>query len=311
VPAIDDTLNASKLKLEAFLFDCDPFQRRHPPTTFARGNIYRWSWGVVVLSFLVLVWNLYLDELTNIIILDKLYISVFLIERFDMALYELILRQQTNAQMLINRWNYVSQGSPVGVTGSFALVSAAGAIADGDPLSFPVGGMFASIQALQANDVIFVEFMALNVYDLDDFYSIAYPTGLFGGVAQAGASLFVAAGFRTNRVTRAVRRGTKRFGGVPIGSIGEFGGLTAGYLTTMATCAAEMSATLEYTDGGNSLSFEPTIVSKQLITPVTNPRRYQYYPTLAEQLEHVAQGITWEAYTNTRSQNSRQLGRGA
>lgn len=228
-----------------------------------------------------------------------------------MALYELVLRQQTNATELINRWNYVSQGSPTGVTGSFALVSAAGGILTGDPAAFPAGEMMALVAAIQASDVIFVELAGINVYEDDDFFTIAYPSGIFGGVAAAGSAQFVASGFRTNRVTRAVRRGFKRFGGVPTGAISEFGALSVGHKASMATLAAKMSETLEYTDGGNSLSYVPTIVSKEKYTTPAGNTAYRYYSTLSAQLDHIAQGVTWEGYSIVRSQASRQLGRGA
>ncbi len=228
-----------------------------------------------------------------------------------MALYELVLRQQVNAQEVINRWNYTSTGTPVGVSGSFGLVSAAGGVLTGSPGDFPSGTLMAAIKGQQASDVIFVELAGINVYDPDDFFTIAWPSGLFGGVSGSSTALFIASGFRTNRVTRAVRRGFKRIAGVPTGAVGEFGAISSGQLALMVTTAARMTDVLNYTDGGNSLAFTPAIVKKLLYTtPAGNPA-YMYFATLAEQITHLASGVTWEGYANARSQGSRQLGRGA
>lgn len=227
-----------------------------------------------------------------------------------MALYEVVLQQQLNATVLINRWNYVSSGSPVGVTGAFALAVAFGANVSGSPPVIPVGTPLAGVQGVQAEDCIFVSLSSINVYDDDDFYTAAFPTGLFGGVTGASSSQILASGFRTNRVTRAVRRGFKRIGAVPAARVGEFGALTSPQLTAMATLAGEMSDTLNYTDGGNALSFVPTVVSKQPYTTPAGNQAYRYWPTLTEQLAHVAQGVTWEVYSTARGQQSRQLGRG-
>jgi hypothetical protein len=228
-----------------------------------------------------------------------------------MALYEIVLQEQVNASVVINRWNYLSSGTPTGVTGSFALLVAFGAVPEGDPLDFPSGTVMAAIKAVQAADTIFVGLNSINVYEDDDFITTAFPTGIFGGVAGASSAQFVAGGLRTNRITRAVRRGFKRIAGVPAAAVGEIGGISGTYLTNLNALASVMSETLEYTEGGNALSFVPCVVSKQPYETPAGNTAYRYYASLETQLDHVASGVTWETYSNVRSQGSRQLGRGA
>jgi hypothetical protein len=74
-----------------------------------------------------------------------------------------------------------------------------------------------------------------------------------------------------------------------------------------------MGAIITYDDEGNTISFAPAIVGKEKYTPdPLKPDRYayRYYPTLAEQMEHVAQGFNWDVYNQVRTQVSRQYGRG-
>jgi hypothetical protein len=120
----------------------------------------------------------------------------------------------------------------------------------------------------------------------------------------------VSVGFRTNRVRSDIARGTKRVGGISEASVGDGGEITGGYLTNVIAAADTMSETLEYVDGANTLTFIPVVVSKQEYTTTSGRIAYRYYPTFAEQDDHIASGVTWEPYTQVRSQTSRQYGRG-
>jgi len=227
-----------------------------------------------------------------------------------MALYEVVLNLQYLEQQFVNRWNYTSQGTPVGVTGSFALIRALGFYAEGDPPEFPDGTLGIAIQALLNEQTIFVQAIAKNVYDPLDFYDSPFVPDVVGGIAGTGLSPVNAIGITSTRVRTDIRRGQKRFGGVPSGFVVNGGQLSAGALTAATTVADLMGTSPEYTDGGNALTFVPSIVSKERVVDEEGKVSYLYYPTLSEQLAHTAQGIQWDAKTTIRTQGSRQYGRG-
>lgn len=228
-----------------------------------------------------------------------------------MPLMEIVLEQTYAGQECINRWNYLASGTPAAVSFSFALVTAFGAV----PVAgvYPAGEMCTFIAQLQDNSVAFVQIGAKDVYSNVDFYETPFTVPLIGANGTTGLSPATAAGFRTNRTRLDIRRGTKRFVGVPNGAAGEGGLLSSAYQALMANLAAKMTETLEYDDEGNTLSFAPVIVGKQPYVPdPLRPDRiaYRYYPTFAEQDDHLASSIIWDNYTHTRTQNSRQYGRG-
>ena len=227
-----------------------------------------------------------------------------------MALFELVLKSVYQGQQCVNRWNYLSNGTPASVSLSFALASAAGFIASGEPPVFPTGTMFGKIRQIADDGVEFNEVISNNVYELSDFYTTAFPDNTNGLQVGEGAPSFTAAGFRTNLVTRAVARGTKRFAGVPQGAIINGGVLSGNYIADMNILAAAMTANLTYTDEGNPITFSPIIISKLKYTTPSGKKAYKYYPNLQEQLIHSASGVLWEIYDTPRSQTSRQRGHG-
>lgn len=227
-----------------------------------------------------------------------------------MALYEVVLNQTYFDQDMVNRWNYGSVGVPVGVTGSFGLTHALGAILTGDPLDLPVGGFMATLQALQNSQVVFVDLLVRNIYDPTDFYTYAWTTPITGGVAGGGTSPTQAFGFRTNRLRADIRRGQKRIGGVSLSDDAN-GGLFAGTaITRMNALAAKMSEVLEYSEGGNSLEFSPSVFKREkYTTPAGNPA-YRYYASESVQATNSVGPVTWERVPDARTQASRQYGRG-
>jgi len=224
---------------------------------------------------------------------------------------EVVLNQSYFAQQCVNRWHYIMNGTPVGVTGSFALTYAMGAILTGDPLDLPAGGFFSVLQDLQNSQVVFEDLLVRSVYDSEDFYTYAWTTPITGGVSGGGVSPSVAFGFNTNRVRQDIRRGQKRFVGVSLSDDAN-GGLFAGTVPTrMNAMAASMSESLFYNQGGNNLTFEPAILKKKAVVLPNGNTTYRYWPTEAEQLAFSVTGITWERKTTSRTQGSRQYGRGA
>lgn len=237
-----------------------------------------------------------------------------------MALYEVTLFQTYMQQEIINRWNYISTGTPAAVTGSYALANALGAIFEsaGIGTAYDNNKMMCKIAALQGTAVAFDGLAVRNIYEPNDFYETPFIQPLNGAQTLDANTPFVSVGFRTSRVNGEIRRGQKRFTGVPESQVGPGGTLIAAYVTTANALAVEMADVQPYTDEGNTLSFAPAIVSKECYDPSggngcnvkKGHKAYRYYEDLAEQLEHVAQGFSWELYPQVRSQTSRQIGRG-
>lgn len=228
-----------------------------------------------------------------------------------MPLMEVILEQRYLNQQVINRWNYLASGTPASVTFAFALVSAMGAIPAAGV--YPAGGMMNHIRGLQDSGVTFELISARDVYSNVDFYSTTFVPALTGSKAEAGIGVAAAFGFRTNRTRLDIRRGTKRFVGVTAPQIGTDGQYVAATVTQMGIVAADMSATLTYDDEGNTLEFQPVVVGREKYIPdPEKPDRvaYRYYPTFAQQDDHLMTSITWDIYTSVRTQVSRQIGHG-
>jgi len=228
-----------------------------------------------------------------------------------MPLMELVLEQSYFNQQCINRWNYMATGTPSAVTLSFALLSATGFLPLATTLlADTIGG---TLQELQAPGVTFVQATARAVYLDDDFYGNAFLSGTAGlnGAGGNDQSPVDAWGFRSSRVKQSIGRGYKRFVGVPEGHVGQGGEITPAGITFMNAVKDAMSEVLAYTDEGNSLSFAPCIVQKEKYVTDAGNDAYKYYATELLQAPHIAQGIFWENYTQTRSQVSRQYGRGS
>lgn len=230
---------------------------------------------------------------------------------------EVVLQQNYLSQQCINRWNYIASGTPASVTLSFALISAMGGIYDGAavPPAYPPGKIIRLLSAVQNTSVAFDLLSARDVYSVTDFYESPFVQAL-NGVANAGEvmSPFVAYGFRTNRIRTDVRRATKRFVGASEGNVGAGGTLFASFVSAaIQPLQVAMSQTLTYVDEGNTITFVPCVCGKQKYVPDPDkPERvaYRYWPTEAEQVQHTASGIVWDAYAQVRSQVSRQVGRG-
>lgn len=232
-----------------------------------------------------------------------------------MALYEVVLQQRYFGQEIINRWNYVSTGTPAAVSGSFALASALGAIYDAVavPPGYPSDTLMTLLAEMQANDVVFDFLSVRNIYSNTDFYETPFLNPLVGSQLSEALSPTEAFGYRTNRVRSDIRRGTKRFVGVTVNTVADGGVIASNAFVGLQLIADAMTAVLEYNDEGNTLSFTPAVFGREKYLP--NPERpdkpaYRYYPTENEQEDHIAAGILWSYYPQTRSQTSRQYGRG-
>ena len=228
-----------------------------------------------------------------------------------MPLYELVLEQRYYNQQVINRFNYMGTGTPAAVTGSFALLSAFGALSVITNLvdTTPAG----AIQLMQSPFVDFVQATARAVYVDEDFYGNAFiaETEGLNPDSTHGLSPVAAYGFRSNRVKQSIGRGYKRFVGVTEGSVDSGGAYSATAIAAMNLVKTALSEVLTYDDEGNTLSFAPCIAQKEEYTTPSGKSAYKYYSSEALQAPHLAIGITWELYQQMRTQNTRQYGRGS
>jgi len=228
-----------------------------------------------------------------------------------MVLMEAALRTELAGQECINRWNFVGSGTPAASTMSFALASAMGLVRAPSSPFYPADGYFTVIATLLSQAVTFRELVVKDVYSVTDFYTTPYINGESGAGTGLVLSPINAYGFRTNRVRSDIARGTKRLPGVTQSATSDGGTFVTGAVTLLNAIAELMAETITYDDEGNTLTFTPCVVSKQKYTTPSGRSAYQYYPTLTAQMEHVAQGISWEPYSTVRGQGSRQYGKGA
>jgi len=228
-----------------------------------------------------------------------------------MPLYEVVLEERYFNQQVINRWNYLGSGTPAAVTGSFALLSALGMI--GLSTTLEPGTVAGQIQGIQNAAATFIQATARAIYIDEDFYGNPFLANTIGGVGGLGdpMSPIAAFGFRSNRVKQSIGRGYKRFVGMSEGDLDSGGVLAAGAVTRANLLKTAMNATVTYDDEGNTLTFTPCIAQKELYVTDSGKNAYKYYPTEAEQAPHLAVGINWELYTQQRTQNTRQYGRGS
>lgn len=235
-----------------------------------------------------------------------------------MPLIEAVLVQTYAGQQCINRFTYLATGTPAAVSFSFALLSAMGGIFDlvAVPPAYPAGTLIKTLAALQDGDVQFNTLSAKNLYSVTDFYENPFVPTLNGAIVGEGASPALAFGFRSNRVRTDVARGMKRFVGVPESFMGQGGTMPTGAGGNIDTLRIKLTEVLSYDDSGNTLTFTPSVLGKEKYEVEvggipTGRFAYRYFPTEAEQLDHTAVGVAWQAYDTVRTQVSRQYGRGS
>ena len=224
-------------------------------------------------------------------------------------LYEVTLIAEYAGQQIVNRWNYLGTGDDVPSKPAFGLASALGAAETGTV--FADGSLFKSLTTFQLSTLVYHQCLVRAVYVPVDFVDIPFPTGKPGAVVLTdGFSPFVAIGFRTNRVRTDIGRGYKRFAGISKSSTDDAGVIGSTLLANLAAIATQMGTILTFTEGSLTVNFAPVIVGKQNGKDEEPPFGYRYYPTEAQQAEHLASGVAFEPYTRVRSQVSRQYGKG-
>jgi len=229
-----------------------------------------------------------------------------------MAIYEVLIQQVYFGQRCVNRWNYVSTTQPASVNGATGLAEALGFSPSPviDQL-FPIDTMAREWQDLVSDDVVFTQVDIRNIYSNTDFYIVPLPAGVTGQKsASNGLSPATSYGCLSSRVNLGIRAGTKRFVGVTEDGVSSGGVLIQSRLDQVQDLCDKMSEIAIFDPSGEAVGYTPTVVSKEkYLTPKGNDA-YKYYATEAEQLMHVAQGVSWSPYQQTRTQVSRQYGRG-
>lgn len=228
-----------------------------------------------------------------------------------MACYVATLRQSYLNQLCINRFSYVSTVEPVGVNGSNVLATLMG----GSPLTdfqFPDGTLIQEIQGIVNPQVSFLELEVMNLFDEADFFTIPFPAGVVGEY-EGGTPVTptLAYGFYSNRITRAIRRGYKRFVGVDELAMGAGGVIVSPIAGDLVTLGSLLSSTLNPDNVDAHGVFTPSVFQYKEYTTPRGKKAYKPWPTEGEQLAHAAIGVTFQPYEYVRTQNSRQYGRGA
>lgn len=223
-------------------------------------------------------------------------------------LYEVLLRQSYFGRNVLNRWHYNGSGTPAAVSLSFALTSAFGGILPALSSDFINDTIMGELQDVQSEATVFVELQVKALYDVVDFYTVPYAPDISATQGGTPMSPFNAYAFQTNRVRTDIRRGNKRIVGVSEQYVGDAGIIEAGMPALLNNLADLMSDTLEYDDEGNTLSFQPAVLSFEKHAPDADHDEdwYAPYPTNAEQLDHTALGVSWTLKPYVTTQNSRK-----
>lgn len=225
-------------------------------------------------------------------------------------LYELTLTQEYFGQVALNRWNYITDSTPAGGTLPQLLVEAFGALPENG--LFPENTLFDAIRNIQSTAVRYVGIECFDVYVPTAFYSTPFPSGTNGIPGTEPTSPTQAWGFRSSRSRRDIRRGFKRFAGVQEGNVGPGGVIPQAMLNLLDVVAQRMTDPLTIDDDGNTVVFQPCIVSKEkYAVPDSTTEAYRYYEDPTVQFENIATSILWQPYNTVRTQTSRQYGRGA
>jgi hypothetical protein len=227
-----------------------------------------------------------------------------------MALFEVVLRGSYFGQDTINRWNYVSSGDVGSASPAFGLLYAMGwRLVSG---AFPVDSLAGSLQNVLNENFEFASLQCVNVFDPADFSEQFFATAQMGINSGVDLSPTIAIGYVSNQVTRAIPKGHKRFAGLIAADFTDGGEYDPAHVAAFNDVAGYMTNVLTYDLDSASLSYTPAICSKLKYLSHSSPDRYsyKYYVDLATQLEHTAQGVTWTLMPHTRTQTSRQYGRG-
>jgi hypothetical protein len=173
-----------------------------------------------------------------------------------------------------------------------------------------VGDLFGGWKDVLSVNLSITEVQAKAVFSSTDFYTLPLSTGNIGIQTGDASPSFMAYALQTNRVRSDVRRGNRRLAGVAELNLNAFGVVTTEHLAVVALLGEEFSNVLTYDDEGNTLSYTPAVVSKELYQTPSGGDAYRYYATESEQAEHLATGVAWTPKPLVTTQVTRKRGRG-
>lgn len=230
-----------------------------------------------------------------------------------MPLYEITLEQSYVGQQCINRWNYVSSEIPEGDSGAFLALVGMGFTPTDDIEAFGTDTIAYQIRQAQSVGVTFIQAIAKNLYSVTDFYTYAFPPNTNGANdATTGLSPTQAFGFTSDRTRSDIRRAQKRFVGVTEGEVEGGGVFTPTALTALQEWGDAMGEPNIVPASVGVVTYTPYVFGREKYTVEESGKEaYRYYATQSEQEEHIALITTFTPKSQTRTQTSRQYGRGS
>lgn len=212
-------------------------------------------------------------------------------------LYLVTLFSTFRSQQLVNTFTYVQrEAEPVGKTNAEAL-------ADGFELEFLAVDGNALRNAWISDQVDYQSLRVQNLFSPVDYYELSFASGTDGGATGDALPNYVSYSYRTQWLGGVVRRGFKRFAGVPE-TVNENGVIAAAAVTTLQALEGSLESDIE--ESGSI--YRPCIVKR--IPYVTSGGSDAYrLPENAGEAVFV-EGLTWQLQLNLTTQNSRKIGRG-
>jgi len=230
-----------------------------------------------------------------------------------MGLLEAVLTGHIANQQTVNRWNYLFSGDAAANGFSFALANAMGFVLSGSPPVPPSGTIFFAMAAALGTNWAADQVIIRDVYNPLDFVDLPFIPAFAGtnGDGTQGSPILAYA-VRSNRTRLDIKRGKKAFPGVMLGDDDGDGEISSVQLARVQTIADRMGDTLSFVDGANTATFQPTVVQREKYTTPSGKFAYRYYASFATQSPgHTMTGITWEAVSTIRGQQSRQYNKGS
>lgn len=212
-------------------------------------------------------------------------------------LYLVTLFSTFRSQQIVNTFTYVQRLSePVSETPAEAL-------ANGFELEFLSVDGNALRNAWISDQVDYQSLRVQNLFAPADYFELSFASGTDGGATGDALPNYVSYSYRTQWLGGVVRRGFKRFAGVPE-TVNENGVIAAAALGTLQALETSLESDIEQ-DGA---IFRPCIVKR--IPYVTSGGADAYrLPENAGEAVFV-EDLTWQLQTTLSTQNSRKIGRG-
>jgi hypothetical protein len=231
------------------------------------------------------------------------------------TLYEFMAKGVYRGQMIINRFNFVTDIDDPTVVSAFNLLQALGY--DGAAPADPVpGSFFEAYLGCQTGTFQAQILMARNLYSVIDFVTVPVSgAGWLGSLTSgtAAAMPFVAQKLVTNRVRSDIKAGSVAITPPLDTSTDADGKLDTTALNLLQGVADTLNEPPSFTAGPLTVNYRPSVLQKEQYLPdPAKPTRkaYRYYAESADQLEHAALSVTWSPASHVTSQVSRRLNKG-